>query len=266
MTVEPGIPNGALDRCSICRLEQEEGCVLRGESGGRQQPPLRAASRGFKAGATIFRQGDIESDAYIVLSGWVVLSKILPDGMRHNIDFVLPGDLLADWCLADSRSGYAAEAITDTELCAIPKLRLAEAWPKSPPLFNRVAASQAMQRARLIEHQTLLARRDALDGLVALVVSLFTRLNHRLPARPGEHFALPLTQTHLCDALGVTNVHISRVLRGLRQQGILQILDGMVEFLDPEAALRIIGANMSVMPSGKGRADRPATRIPSRTV
>lgn len=244
MTVELGMPARPLGRCNVCRLTGIGDCILCGHAGGGQQAPVQTATREFRTGATIFRQGDSEDDAYIVLSGWIVLSRLLSDGTRHNIDFILPGDLLADWCRADSRSEYAAEAVTEAELCVISKRQLVDAWPKSPALFARVAASQAMQRARLVEHQTLLARRDTLDGLVTLLVTLFARLHHRLPERAGEDFDLPLTQTQLCDALGVTNVHVSRVLRTLRLRGILQICDGVVEFLDPGAALRIVGANI----------------------
>jgi Mn-dependent DtxR family transcriptional regulator len=47
-----------------------------------------------------------------------------------------------------------------------------------------------------------------------------------------ESFQCPLTQYDLADALGLSAVHINRVLRKLRDDGLLIFQQGEVLFLD----------------------------------
>jgi DNA-binding transcriptional regulator LsrR (DeoR family) len=45
-------------------------------------------------------------------------------------------------------------------------------------------------------------------------------------------FACPLTQYLMADALGLSSVHVNRVLRKLREAGMVTFRDGLVTFDD----------------------------------
>jgi CRP-like cAMP-binding protein len=68
-----------------------------------------------------------------------------------------------------------------------------------------------------------------------LLLELFFRLQHRLPAQKGETVSLPLTLANIGDAVGLTNVHVSRVLRALREDGVLHLRRSQLIVLDPGA-------------------------------
>ena len=52
---------------------------------------------------------------------------------------------------------------------------------------------------------------------------------------------MPLTQEHIGDALGLTNVHVSRMLRELREEGVLILKTGVLRLLDPGRLIEIAG-------------------------
>ena len=45
---------------------------------------------------------------------------------------------------------------------------------------------------------------------------------------------LPFTQVHLADALGLTSVHVNRVLQELRRDGVVELRDRVLRFSDAE--------------------------------
>lgn len=51
----------------------------------------------------------------------------------------------------------------------------------------------------------------------------------------GNAFELPLTQEQIGEALGITAVHANRVIRQLRQEGILEFSRGRVTILNQQA-------------------------------
>ncbi|HYC64485.1 MAG TPA: helix-turn-helix domain-containing protein, partial [Reyranellaceae bacterium] len=51
--------------------------------------------------------------------------------------------------------------------------------------------------------------------------------------RNGRSFELPLTQTALADALGLTSVHVSRTLRKLRKRGLIEVDRRQITILKP---------------------------------
>jgi CRP-like cAMP-binding protein len=218
--------------------------------------------RRFRAASEIFSQGEIRQDYFIVRSGWIVLTKLLEDGSRHNIDFALPGDTLGTQGDLGAISPYSAECVTDAEICVIAGKKIAGARDLPFGMVASLLAASTIHQNRAYEHQTNLARRDARSRLANLLTELFVRVCGRLPLGPADQAEIPLTQTHLGDALGLTNIHVNRVLRSLRDDGVLRFVGGLLEVLDPEALLMIAGYDAprpqsfrpfdELVPSGRG--------------
>ena len=83
----------------------------------------------------------------------------------------------------------------------------------------------------VVEHLVGIGRRDALERTAHFLLELSARLT--LVGRGTRAgFACPLTQYHLADALGLSAVHINRVLRELREQGLLTFQKGQVTIHD----------------------------------
>lgn len=85
----------------------------------------------------------------------------------------------------------------------------------------------------VVEHLVGIGRRDAAARMAHFLLELGSRLSLvGLGSKAG--YACPLTQYHLADALGLSAVHVNRVLRQLRELGMVTFRDGRVVFDDHE--------------------------------
>lgn len=114
---------------------------------------------------------------------------------------------------------------TDVEHLASPMLNRALWW--------NTLVDEAILRAWLVG----MGRRPALEQTAHLFSELLVRFR-LVGLAPGDRYALPLTQDGLADTLGISPVHVNRVLRQLRENGILRFAHGKVVVLDAEALFK----------------------------
>lgn len=89
-------------------------------------------------------------------------------------------------------------------------------------------------------HITRLGRLDAYERILDLLLEFNERLTLSGIASDG-HFPLPLTQEMMADALGLTPVHVNRMLQRARSEAVLTWRGGLVSLHDPEMASRSVG-------------------------
>ena len=110
----------------------------------------------------------------------------------------------------------------------------------------RPALTRALQWASLVDEGVLRAwianmgRRDAFDRVAHLMCELHARLTNVGLVKTGR-YDMPLTQEQLGDALGLTAVHINRVLRLLRERGLMTFARQSVTITDLGALRRVAG-------------------------
>jgi len=187
--------------------------------------------RTFVAGRDLVEQGQTEQAAYILSSGWACSYKLLEDGQRQIIDFQVPGDFLGLRSVLLHVADHSVEPVTDIEVTEVLKSDLLEAFARTPRLAIAIFWAISRDDAMTIEHLVGIGRRDAAERLVHFLLELGARLSLvGLGSREG--FACPLTQYLLADAIGLSAVHVNRVLRNLRETGMLTFRDGFVSFDD----------------------------------
>lgn len=183
----------------------------------------------FVAGRDLVRQGQSEQAAYILAVGWVVSYKIQPDGSRQIVDFQIPGDFLGLRSVLLHTSDHGIEPIVDIEAAEVLVSDLLQAFAETPRLATAILWAVSRDEAMVVEHLVGLGRRDADARMAHFLLELGVRLSLvGLGSRQG--YACPLTQYHLADALGLSAVHVNRVLRKLRETGLLTFRDGFVTF------------------------------------
>jgi CRP-like cAMP-binding protein len=101
----------------------------------------------------------------------------------------------------------------------------------------------AMHEARAHDHLINNASRDAHGRIAHLLIELYFRQRHRLPAVPNETIDLPLTLALIGEAVGLTPVHVSRSLRRLREERVLRLHRGRLLIIDPDALIRTSGVD-----------------------
>jgi CRP-like cAMP-binding protein len=185
--------------------------------------------RTFVAGRDLVHQGQSDQAAYILISGWAFSYKLMANGERQIVDFQIPGDFLGLRSVLLHISDHSIEPVTDIEVTEVHVSDLLEAFSQTPRLATAVMWAASRDEAMVVEHLVNVGRRNATERMAHFLLELGARLALvGLGSREG--FACPITQYLLADALGLSAVHVNRVLRQLREAKLLTFRDGFVGF------------------------------------
>lgn len=132
------------------------------------------------------------------------------------MSFVLPGELIGLCEQEHPRALSTVIACTPCLLCDAPRRGASMA------LDRAYAASRAVDEGYLLAQIARIGRLDAHDRLLDLLLELMERLELAGLAERGRFF-LPLTQEQLADALGLTSVHINRMIQQARREGQIEL-------------------------------------------
>lgn len=190
---------------------------------------LHKRRRTFAAGRDLVHQGLAEQSAYILISGWACSYKIMIDGQRQIVDFQIPGDLLGFRSVLLHTSDHSIEPVTDLEVTEVHLSDFLEAFSQTPRLAAAVMWAASRDEAMVVEHLVNIGRRAAAERTAHFLLELGARLK-LVGLGTKEGYACPLTQYLLADAVGLSAIHVNRVLRKLREGGMLTFRDGYVAF------------------------------------
>jgi CRP-like cAMP-binding protein len=186
------------------------------------------------AGAEIIHAGDEAPELYTLYSGWAFRFKTLPDGRRQILNFLLPGDLLGLQAAMFDAALHGVEALTEVQLCALPRRAVWALFGNMPALAFDVTWLGSREESIVDENLTSAGRRTAAERVAALIVALYKRAK-ALGLVAGETFAFPLTQQHIADSLGLSLVHTNKTLARLRRLGVYKRVNGMLTLTNPRA-------------------------------
>ena len=201
---------------------------------------IQGRVRTFPARATIKIENEPVAAAFAIREGWAFAYETLPSGERQVVDFLLPGDVIGLGNLFLKFADHTYMTVTETELVEIPASAVRWACRRSPELVDAFFVLVLTERAKLVEHLIDLGRRDSTARVAHLLLEFGYRLR-RVGRGSSCGYACPLNQYLLADALGLTAIHVNRVLRKLRLSGLLTFRHGQVTFHDVEGLIRLTG-------------------------
>jgi CRP-like cAMP-binding protein len=190
------------------------------------------------AGAEIIHAGGDNLDIYTLYSGWAFRFKMLPDGRRQILNFLLPGDLLGLQAAMFDVAQYGIEALTDVQLCLLPRRKVWTLFGEMPGLAFDVAWLGSREESYVDENLTSVGRRTAMERTAALIITLYKRAK-TLGLVSQETFAFPLTQQHIADALGLSLVHTNKTLARLRRLDMFTRTNGSLTLTNPRVLERV---------------------------
>jgi CRP-like cAMP-binding protein len=188
---------------------------------------------------TIKKRRDVVVDGYafcklcFVRQGFAVRYKLLRNGKRQVVNFVLPGDVVGLPGSFLDRAANSVIAVTDMtlQICALDAfVGLCYRQPKFGLLLSWLAAQEA---AHYAEHIIDVGRRTPAERLAHLLLELHSRLAV-VGLAADRAFVLPFTQEMMSDALGLSVPHLNRTLARLRTEGLITVNERYVEFVDLE--------------------------------
>jgi CRP-like cAMP-binding protein len=186
------------------------------------------------AGVEIIRPGQDSSEIYTLYAGWAFRFKMLPDGRRQILNFLLPGDLLGLQAAMFEAAQHGTEALTDVELCLLPRQKVWELFGQMPQLAFDVTWLGAREESHVDENLLSAGQRSAAERIAALIVILYKRAD-ALALVKDRTFAFPLSQQHIADALGLSLVHTNKTLARLRRTGMYTQTNGFLTLTNPRA-------------------------------
>ena len=180
--------------------------------------------RRIAAGAELAYEGNPSEKLFVVRSGWMLRQDILDDGRRQILEFLLPEDLLAE--APSRRAASSVEAVTESEIAIVP-LASFGAGPDS-------ALIEAMRRSLENAYDSLTdaGRRSSLEAVAHFLLRTERRARNVLGVRADGAVEFPLTQEHIGDAVGMTSVHVCRMMRSLIRDGVIETGRNHLRILD----------------------------------
>ncbi len=179
---------------------------------------------------------------YLLQSGWAIRYKIVPDGGRQIISFLLPGDTFGFSESLFDLADASVQALTPVVVHPIPVEYIIEMCESHQNLSLALTWARAREQAILTEQIVRLGRRNAYERLGHILLELLHRL--QLVDRAGSNsFRMPLTQEVLADTLGLSIVHVNRTLRQLRKDGLIELDSATrhLRILDQQALMETTG-------------------------
>ncbi len=203
---------------------------LRCEIGAPEEEALRAALQGpfvHAAEQVIVRRGERLNSSILLLDGLLARYKDLSNGQRQITHLHVPGDF-AD--LHGYTLGYLDHNVITLTPCRIaraPHAKVTEITSRFPGLTRAFWFSTNLDASIHREWEVSLGRRNAIERAAHLLCELQSRLL-AVGAAEGSSFGLPITQNQFAECLGLTGVHVNRVLRELREAGLADFRGGRV--------------------------------------
>ena len=191
-------------------LSHEEQQALQGVLG-----PVRTVDPNID----LVREGECAAELFIIIKGWASRYSTIKGGGRQLSALLLPGDMGNLDSLLFDRLDYGVRTLTQAEIVTLPSdrgLALGEQHPGIARTFTWLALIENMILTRWAQS---LGHRSAKLRLAHLLCELSVRLGG---GDEGEsRFQLPVTQEQLADVLGLTSVHLNRVLQELRAEQLV---------------------------------------------
>lgn len=200
------------------------------------------------AGSELIVEGEPLDRARIMLSGWAARVRMLSDGRRQILSFLLPGDAFG---IAARPCGFAPSAIvalTAVTITELPGLSSAIAAPDISTGLGAIAWCILRHEEMFLQNQLVrVGRQTAYERTAHLVLELYHRLK-AVSFTQGNGYVLPLTQEMLADALGLSVVHTNRTLQQLRRDKLIETHGSAITILQPETLAQVADFREPALP------------------
>lgn len=192
--------------------------------------PSAEQIRNFRRHEHLARKDEVQDKIFRIEEGWACRYCLLPDGRRQITALFLPGDYCEPQWMLSGRSGLPIIALTEVRVAEVP---LAGIHAKPGDGVMKILGSVVDMLNRQTDWIVSLGRKSATERVGSLLSELHERLSTVGRVMAGR-CTIPLTQQDIADVVGLTPVHVNRVLGDLRQRGLVQFSGKTLVVPEPE--------------------------------
>ena len=238
MRVPQPLPVARPPPCAACRLRKTGAftAVSAEELAFIESFRRQAVTR--PAGSVLIHEQTSDGNLFTLYEGWAFRYKLLSDGRRQILNFLLPGDLIGLQQEFTDGATHGIEAVTDVSLCVFAREGLLELFRSYPRLGYDTTWLAAREEGMVDDHLLTNGQRNAAERVAMLLMHLYRRLDRLGLAHAGS-VAFPISQQHIADTLGLSLVHTNKTLRRLKALGLHDIRGGRLWLLNPKALERL---------------------------
>jgi CRP-like cAMP-binding protein len=148
---------------------------------------------------------------------------VLDDGRRQIMGFYIPGDIPDLQSLHIRFMDHSVGTLVPTTAAFIPHQSLNDLNARYPGVANALWRDTIVDAAMFRLWMVGLGRKSAHDRIAHLLCELLMRFKAVGLAKDAQTCEFPITQSELGDALGLTTVHVNRVVQELRGDGLITL-------------------------------------------
>jgi len=172
------------------------------------------------AGVNLAVEGNAPRRGFVITHGLACRYRVMPDGRRQILTFLIPGDVSDPYLFLLKAMDHSIITLVPTRLARIERARVFEITEHHPRIVAALWWVTMQEAAMLRERIVMLGRANARARVAYLFCEFLWR--YRAIGLSEDHaLRLPLTQLDIADALGLTAVHVNRVLQHLRREGLI---------------------------------------------
>lgn len=193
----------------------------------------------------LVREGEPHHEAYVLLSGFAYCFKLLTNGERQIVACLVPGDTVGLYGVATENSDYTVVTLAICTVASISRDTIDSLMADHPNIGRAFWWSLLLEKSHLCAWLANIGQRPAPQRLAHLICELLHRQQAVGLTRSGS-LEILLTQQDFGDILGITNVHVCRIFRQLRdlrlvhcdqKSIIVRDLDQLMNYADYSSAL-----------------------------
>ena len=211
----------------------------------RKPPDPAPALVRFRRHQHLVRGGEPVEAIFCIRDGWAARYTMIGAGRRQITSLYLPGDYCEPQWLIDPHSTEPVIALTAVRASRLPIDSLVDFrafGERARDLFTAIHRLLERQSAWIVS----LGRKSAVERICSVLSEIIARTSAAAGAS-ASGIVMPLTQIELADVVGLTPIHVNRVLKELKQRQVVDTSNRVITVLDP-VALRAI-ANSGVPPA-----------------
>jgi len=237
--------------CSQCAVRKES--IFKNAVGDQLNcaQRYRHSQLSFPARTAVFEENEHNHYIYTLFSGWGAVYKTSNNtGKRQILRFLLPGDLAGYQGNADDIMPHSVSTVTDAIFCVYPREKVKPMLLENPEIAVRFIEMWSRDLSLCHNHLMAVGRKKALESITFLLLELFHRARQQVPdsyQAQDNTIDFPLTQQDIGDAVGITKIHVNRVMKILTNDGLIYYHKKKLAILDEKKLSEISGFSPTML-------------------
>jgi CRP-like cAMP-binding protein len=189
--------------------------------------------RSFSADEDIVQIGDSPSQCCVLIEGWACRYKVTATGGRQIMAYHVAGDVPDLQSLYLETMDHSIGALTPVTVAFIQHRDMWELLRRYDGIARAMGRDALVEAAVSREWMVGIGRRNAHQRIAHQLCEMATKLR-AVGLNEGSTYPWPVTQAEVADALGLTDVHVNRVVRDLKRDGLVKVRRGAFDLLDQD--------------------------------